>query len=296
MGGILEIKGVTKYSGKQRMFEKLDFSLDEPKIIALVAPNGTGKTTLLNIIANIDSVDEGSIAVFGKTHTDSQMFHNVSYLQDSSILYDYLTGWEHLEFVRNVYGKTKEEIQAIIEELDIAVYLNKKVKTYSLEMKQYLLLAISLINEPKLLLMDEPLNGLDPISSIKVKNCIRSLAKQGVSVILTSCNLYDLATITEDIFFLYEGKLVEKEEAIIDVVEYMVVLEEVDKALSFLSRIDVSCTQISKYKLRGNFTKHQLTVFRSFCKEQEITLFDFQVTNGHLERVYFNLYGKMNEP
>ncbi|MEI5995124.1 ABC transporter ATP-binding protein [Candidatus Enterococcus mansonii] len=292
MGKILEIKGVTKYFGKQQILEELDFSLDEPKIIALVAPNGTGKTTLLNVIANIDQVDEGSIKVFDMMNTDYRMFYKVSYLQDSSILYGQLTGWDHLDFVRKEHGKTMSELTVLIEELGIAEYMKKKVKTYSLGMKQHLLLAIALINQPKLLLMDEPLNGLDPNSIIKVRRLIRSLAKKGVSIIISSHNLDEIEKVTDDVLFLHEGKLLKKEDVSIDGTEYTIILEEIEKACSFLSRIDVPCTQLSDYKIQGMFSQQQLSVFRSFCKEQEIRLFDCQSTNGYLENVYFNLYIK----
>lgn len=295
MGKILEIKGVTKYFGEQQVLDELDFSLDKPKVLALVAPNGTGKTTLLNSIANIDQIDEGTIRVFDQPHTDYQLFYKMSYLQDSSILYGHLTGWDHLEFVRKEQGKSKEELQQLILDLDIGTYMKKKVKHYSLGMKQHLLLAIALINQPALLLMDEPLNGLDPDSIIKVRTIIRSLASKGVSMIISSHNLDEIEKVTDNVVFLYEGKLIEKEEVMIDAIEYTIVLKEVEKALSFLSRIDVTCTKLSDYKFVGTFSKQQFSVFRSFCKEQEIELFDCQVTHGQLETIYFNLYEKNSE-
>ncbi|ALS00006.1 hypothetical protein ATZ33_00995 [Enterococcus silesiacus] len=292
MGKILEIKGVTKYFGEQQVLDELDFSLDEPKIIALVAPNGTGKTTLLNSIANIDQIDSGTIRIFEQPNTDYRLFYKMSYLQDSSILYGNLTGWDHLEFVRKEQGQSKEELQRLVVELGIEEYLKKKVKHYSLGMKQHLLLTVSLINQPELLLMDEPLNGLDPNSIIKVRNIIRALANKGVSIIISSHNLEEIEKVTEHVLFLYEGKLIEKADVMIDAIEYTLVLKDLEKALSFLSRIDVPCTKLSEYKLVGTFSKQQFAVFHSFCEEQEIELFDCQVTNGQLESVYFNLYGQ----
>ncbi|WYK00190.1 ABC-2 type transport system ATP-binding protein [Enterococcus sp. 7F3_DIV0205] len=292
MGKILEIKGVTKYFGEQQILDELDFSLDEPKIIALVAPNGTGKTTLLNSIANIDPINSGTIQIFEQPNSDYRLFYKMSYLQDASILYGNLTGWDHLEFVRKEQGKSKEELQQLVIKLGIADYLKKKVKHYSLGMKQHLLLALSLINQPELLLMDEPLNGLDPDSIIKVRNIIRTLANQGVSMIISSHNLEEIEKVTDHVLFLYKGKLISKEEVMIDTIEYMIVLKDLEKALSFLSRIEVVCTKLSEYKLVGTFSKQQFNVFQSFCKEQEIELFDCQATNGQLESVYFNLYGK----
>lgn len=291
MGKILEIKGVTKYFGEQQVLDELDFSLDEPKIIALVAPNGTGKTTLLNSIVGIDQIDSGTIQIFGQPNTDYRLFYRMSYLQDSSILYGHLTGWDHLDFVRKEQGKSKEDLQHLVEELEMEGYLKKKVKHYSLGMKQHLLLAVSLMNQPELLLMDEPLNGLDPDSIIKVRNIIRTLVNKGVSMIISSHNLEEIEKVTEDVFFLYEGKLIGKEEVMVDAIEYTIVLKDIEKVLSFLSRIDVSCTKLSQYKLVGTFSKQQFTVFQTFCKEQDITLFDCQVTNGQLESIYFNLYG-----
>ncbi|EOH92589.1 hypothetical protein UAW_02986 [Enterococcus haemoperoxidus ATCC BAA-382] len=295
MNKILEIQGLTKYFGEQRILENLAFSLEEPKIIALVAPNGTGKTTLLNIIANIDVAESGTIQVLGQPNTNYQMFYDLSYLQDPSILYEQLTGWDHLEFVRKEQKKSKEELNELVNELGIESYLKKKVKNYSLGMKQNLLLALSLVPKPKLLLMDEPLNGLDPDSIIKVRNIMRTLNQRGVSMIISSHNLDEIEKVTEDVYFLHDGKLVEKDEVTIEAIEYIIVLKEIEKAMSFLSRINVTCRQLSEYKLQGRFTQQQMNVFHSFCEEQELTLFDCQPASGQLEKIYFNLFMKKQE-
>ncbi|EOL46394.1 ABC transporter ATP-binding protein [Enterococcus caccae] len=292
MGTILEITGVTKCFGEQKVLDELDFSLNEPKVIALVAPNGTGKTTLLNSIANIDQIDSGAIQIFEQPNTEYSLFYRMSYLQDASILYDHLTGWDHLEFVRKEQKKSKEELQRLVVELEIADFLKKKVKHYSLGMKQHLLLAISLINQPELVLMDEPLNGLEPDRIIKVQNSIRALADKGVTVIISSHNLEEIEKVADQVLFLYKGKLIGKEESMIDAIEYTIVLKDIEKVLSFLSRIDVLCTKLSEYKLVGTFSKQQFTVFQSFCKEQDIELFDCQMTNNQLKSIYFNLYGQ----
>ncbi|MBO0469728.1 ABC transporter ATP-binding protein [Enterococcus sp. DIV0242_7C1] len=290
MEHILEIKGVRKYFGDHMVLDELDLSITEPKIIALVAPNGTGKTTLLNIIANIDRPDEGAIEVLGKTNTDYRMFYTLSYLQDSSILYSNLTGLDHLEFIRKEHDVSKTKLRELIQELELEDYVKKKVKHYSLGMKQRLLLGVALLSAPKVLLMDEPLNGLDPNSILKIRKIMLKLNKQGVTIILSSHNLNEIEKITEDVYFLYDGRLITQEEVELETVLYDIVVQEIDKVLSFLSRIDVPTERLSDYKFQAEFSKQKLEVFYSFCKEEHIQILDQQLLSGYLETIYFNLF------
>ena len=96
----------------------------------------------------------------------------MSYMQDNSVLYDYLSGYDHLQFIGDVQGISKEQIIETAERIGMEGYLNKKVQNYSLGMKQHLLLAMAIVNKPKLLILDEPLNGLDPTSAIRVRELL----------------------------------------------------------------------------------------------------------------------------
>ncbi len=292
MKEILQIKNICKSFGHQQVLADIDLVIDKPEIIALVAPNGSGKTTLLNLIADIEVPDEGEITVLGRPNVDYQIFYDMSYLQDPSILYQHLTGWDHMEFIRREHKKTKEEMLTLVEELGMTHYMDKKVKNYSLGMKQHLLLGIALMNNPKLLLMDEPLNGLDPCSVEQVRTILERLHQQGVTIILSSHNLEEIEKVTDSILFLHEGQLVSKENIKVEEIEYEFILAEQELAVNFLEKIDVSYQICSPYKIKGTFFSEQLLAFKAFCKEQELTVFDQRMAKGTLETMYFNLFAR----
>lgn len=292
MKEILKVEHLSKSFGQQSVLTDIDLVINKPEIIALVAPNGSGKTTFLNMIADIEVPDEGRITVLGRPNADYQIFYDMSYLQDPSILYHQLTGWDHMEFIRREHKKTKEEMLALVDELGMTDYMNKKVREYSLGMKQHLLLGIALMNDPKLLLMDEPLNGLDPCSVEQVRQILEQLHRQGVTIILSSHNLEEIEKVTDTILFLHEGRLLSKEAIKIDEVEYEFILAEQELAMNFLEKIDVSYQICSPYKIRGTFVSEQLLAFKAFCSEQELTVFDQRMARGTLETMYFNLFAR----
>src|SRR6185312_16678542 len=100
--------------------------IEEPQIIALVGPNGSGKSTLMNIITNLLPADKGEVTVLGKSNRDPNIFREISFMQDNSVLYDYLTGYDHLQFIGDVQGISKKQIHETAERIGIVGYINKK--------------------------------------------------------------------------------------------------------------------------------------------------------------------------
>lgn len=206
---VLCMENVTKKYGHHEVLKGMNLLLDKPGIFALVGPNGAGKTTLFNIISNLLKPTSGTIEVMGKKNTDPSIFFEVSFLKDNRVLYDYLTGLDHLDFIRLAQKLPKCRVDEVIEEMNIADYVKKKVGTYSLGMKQHLLIAMALLNKPKLLILDEPLNGLDPTSVILVRRLLKALAEEGSVVLISSHTLSEIDQLTDNILFLKDGRLVE---------------------------------------------------------------------------------------
>lgn len=206
---VLCMENVTKKYGRHEVLKGVNLLLDKPGIFALVGPNGAGKTTLFNTISNLLKPTSGTIEVMGKKNTDPSIFFEVSFLKDNRVLYDYLTGLDHLDFIRLAQKLPKSRVDEVIEEMNIANYVKKKVGTYSLGMKQHLLIAMALLNKPKLLILDEPLNGLDPTSVILVRRLLKALAEEGSVVLISSHTLSEIDQLTDNILFLKDGRLVE---------------------------------------------------------------------------------------
>lgn len=206
---MLEIKGISKSYKNQKVLNAISYSFEEAGIWALVGPNGVGKTTLLNCITNILNVDEGTVTVGGISNKNPAIFKKLSYLQDNNVLFDELTGYDHLTYVREVHKLPKKRVQEVADYVGISSYLKKKVGNYSLGMKQHLLLAMAILPKPKVILLDEPLNGLDPSSAILMRKILLELAAKGTIIILSSHNLAEVDKVTQNILFLKDGKLQE---------------------------------------------------------------------------------------
>ncbi len=204
---IVEVKNLSKKYRKLSVLNNISFALNEGQIVALVGPNGSGKSTLLNIITNLEQADYGTVTLCGKDHKDSKVFKEVGYMQDNSVLYDYLTGYDHLQFICQVQQLPKERIIEVSKEVGNEAYLHKKVKHYSLGMKQHLLLAMAVINRPKLLILDEPLNALDPSSAFRVRHLLRKYQDEGMTILLSSHNLNEIDQLTSNVLFVKNGQI-----------------------------------------------------------------------------------------
>jgi ABC-2 type transport system ATP-binding protein len=204
---ILSVENLVKSYGKHSVLKGINFSIEVPEVIALVGPNGAGKSTLLNAICNLIPINEGTIRVLGFDHKDPKMFHHTSFLKDATVLYPYLTGLDHLYFVQRIQKLSKTRVDEVTLKVGIKDYASRKVSTYSTGMKQKLLLAMALMNQPQLLIMDEPLNGLDPTSIISTRNLIKELHQEGTCILLSSHTLSEIDLITKKILFLDQGKV-----------------------------------------------------------------------------------------
>lgn len=204
---IISIKNLSKLYGKNQVLNNICFDLEKPAILGLVGPNGAGKSTLINSIGNLINFD-GEIEVFGISNKNPDVFKNMTILKDNSVLYPYLTGLDHLQFIKESHKVSGDRLSYIIEFLNIGSYMDKKVESYSLGMKQHLLLAMAIMPDTDLIIMDEPLNGLDPTSILKTREIITNLYKNGKTVIISSHSLLEIDQVTNDILFIKDGKLI----------------------------------------------------------------------------------------
>lgn len=144
-----------------------------------------------------------------KENTNPAIFHEASFLKDHSVLYEYLNGIDHLHFIAATQKLPKERVEEVIDLLEIRPYVKRKVREYSLGMKQHLLFAMALLNKPKLMIMDEPLNGLDPTSVVRVRKLLKDLVKEGTTILISSHTLAEIDKLTDKIYFLKDGTILE---------------------------------------------------------------------------------------
>ena len=198
-----------KYNGRT-ILDKVNFGLEKGQIKALVGPNGSGKTTLMNSISNSIKIDGGKIVIDNEQYDDEKIFNKLTFFRDETILDFNMKGIDYLELVKNAYKKSTEDVNNICKKYEIEGFAHKRVGEYSLGMKKKLMLAMSFLPGNDYVLLDEPLNGLDPTSVIKTKNLLKEIAKQNVGIIISSHGLNDLDDISRDILFLKDKKILEE--------------------------------------------------------------------------------------
>lgn len=232
---ILSIKNLSKNYKKHQVLNDISLTIDAPGIWALVGPNGVGKTTFLNIITNLIPANSGSVELVGRSNKDYKVFKEVSFLQDNTVLFEYLTGYDHLKYVCSMHRIPVKRAKEVAKYVGMEGYMRKTVGDYSLGMKQHLLLAMAIINKPKLLLLDEPLNGLDPTSAIMMRKILLELAEKGTTIILSSHNLAEVDRVTKQILFLKDGKLLEENMDKYEKVYYHITVQDKVTVASLLS-------------------------------------------------------------
>lgn len=272
---ILQVQNIHKSYGKQKVLKDITFTIDKPEIVALVGPNGSGKSTLLSIITNLLSAESGEVRILNRTNKDLGIFREISFMQDNTVLYDYLTGFDHLQFIADLQGLTKEQIMENAERIGITSYLHKTVSNYSLGMKQHLLLAMATLNRPKLLILDEPLNGLDPTSSIKVRNLLIELNKEGTAILLSSHNLAEIDRVTSKVLFLKDGTLMEEDLSQFEQACYLITVNQPLYAVELLQKSGIQTLESNeKLSIYSNDTSIHEVI--SLLVKNELTILDIE--------------------
>lgn len=207
---MLEVVNIEKSYGKKKILHDISFSIEKGQIKALVGPNGSGKTTLMNTMTNLLKRDGGQVLVDGKEFKDEKIFNHISFFKDEKILDENLYGMDYLNYIKNVYKRTKDDVDRVIKEIGIESFVKSKTGSYSLGMKKKLMLAMDFLPQRDIILLDEPLSGLDPTSVIKMMALIKQKAKDGQGILISSHSLNDIDEITNNILFLKDGKILEE--------------------------------------------------------------------------------------
>ena len=206
---VSRISKVSKvYQGKT-ILNNLSLEIKEGEIIGLVGENGSGKTTLIKILLGLKCPSEGSVQNFETSKKDKYL-EFMGYVSDQLIFYDYFTVEESLRLISSFY-KECINIELLLNYTDLLSERNKLIKHLSLGQKQRLNLALALVNRPKLILLDEPFNGLDPIIIQTYRNLIFKMRTEyNTSFFISSHNLHELANICDKVLMLKNGSFVEE--------------------------------------------------------------------------------------
>jgi ABC-2 type transport system ATP-binding protein len=207
---MLEIKNVSKNYSTQRAVDNISFSLDEGKIFGLLGPNGAGKSSLLRMITGITQPDSGTIKVNDEDFILDKHSQLIGYMPEERGLYKKMKIGEHALYLGQLKGLSRSEANAAsnywFKKLDMETWTNKKVEDLSKGMSQKLQFVITVMHNPKLLILDEPFSGLDPVNAEIIKQEIFALAKQGSTIIFSTHRMEQVEEICDKIVLINKGK------------------------------------------------------------------------------------------
>ncbi|MBU3128925.1 ABC transporter ATP-binding protein [Clostridium tagluense] len=255
MKTIVQIKNVTKKIGKKVIIDDLTFDVRSGEVFGFLGPNGAGKTTTIKMLLGLMSITKGEMYIDGiNVEKDfEKAIAKVGGIIENPDLYKYLTGYQNLiHFFRMYPNLKKERVDEVIKIVGLEKTIHNKIKTYSLGMRQRLGIAQALLNSPKLLVLDEPTNGLDPAGIHELRNHLRTLAREeNVAVIVSSHLLSEMELMCDRVGILQNGKLVriqDMKEMLEDEVDSVIALTvtPIEKAKTYLESLS------SKYKPKIN--------------------------------------------
>ena len=209
---VLEVNHISKSFGKRKILDNISFEVYEGDIIGLIGPNGAGKTTLIKTILNLYKYDDGNVKICSyDTKEDLEnALSKIGCIIENPDMYDHLTGRKNLriiELINNIHDK--EYVMEMVQFVKLEDRIHDKVKKYSLGMKQRLAIASALIKKPKLLILDEPTNGLDPSGIRELRQILKTInTTQNMSILISSHILSEIENICDRVLIMNQGKLV----------------------------------------------------------------------------------------
>lgn len=291
MKRVIKVRNISKTINKKKILDNINFDVYEGEIVGLVGKNGAGKSTLLKIMTGLYSYDEGEIYYYNynlKTDYEKAM-SIVGTLIENPDMYSNLTGKKNLELFKSMFkGIDEGTIEEIVRIVEMEKYLGKKFKTYSLGMKERLGIASSLINKPKILILDEPTNGLDREG---VKNTMKMLKElKDTTIIISSHMLSDIEELCNKIIFINDGK--------IDSIK----IKQNDKKKNIVFEVDDFSKArliIKDYCINENLEVYESDDIVSLINKElvlnDINVYRISEATNTLEKDFFRMIGKSND-
>ena len=287
------MNGLTKdYKGKKAI-DNISFTIKKGEIIGIVGPNGAGKTTLMKIIVGIIHKYEGNL----KFNQFKAHKRKVGCIIENPSFYPNLTGMDNLRYFAEFSGGFDvKEVHDIIQMLNMNGFIHKKVKNYSLGMKQRLGIAQALLNEPELLILDEPTNGLDPEGVVEIRNIIKGIVqKRQISVLISSHILSEIEIICDRVALLQNGKLVEiidlHQQVEAAMMTYKIESSVTSKLQKLLKQMPVEIKEVAKSSITFEANRSIIEQLITQIVKQDGRFSAIYPIQQNLETKFFDLLG-----
>lgn len=300
MTAIITTENLSKKYGEAFSVKAVNLQVPEQEVYGFLGPNGAGKSTTLKMILGLVTPTQGHIQVFGKTFTDKtrlNILKDVGSLIESPSYYGHLTGRENLKIIQTLRNVPEKNIDKVLEIVRLDHEKHKKVSQYSLGMKQRLGLAAALINFPKLLILDEPTNGLDPAGIQEMRALICDLPKQyGMSVVVSSHLLSEIDQMASSIGIINHGELIFQDhlEVLHQKSQSQLAIRTCDnhKAKQYLRACGMTVQSDTDYILLPCGSDEQVAKVSKLLYQEQLVPLRMEERKKSLEDIFLELTGK----
>lgn len=300
MQTILECKNLCKDFGKKKILKNVSLKIEEGDILGFIGPNGAGKTTTIKLILGLQGITKGTVSINGydiqKNFTNA--IEKVGAIVENPDMYMYLSGYDNLKLVANLYkGITKERIDKVVKLVKLENRINDKVSKYSLGMRQRLGIAQAILHNPKLLILDEPTNGLDPEGIKEMRELLVKLAQEEkMAILISSHNLAELDNFCNKVCIIKNGEVIETSEISKiknDERKTFRIFETNDSKMieKLIKNIGLAFKTIDDKKIKINIDKDEVPDLIKCLVENDIKIYEVKEEEKTLEEAFFEKTG-----
>ena len=295
---ILKCSNLKKQIKSKIIVENISFSINKGDIVGFIGPNGAGKTTIIKLILGLMKLSEGKVFINGFDIEKDfiKAIEKVGSIVENPDLYMYLSGYDNLKIIANNYKNiSKDRIHEVIKIVGLENRIKDKVSTYSLGMRQRLGIAEAIINEPELLILDEPTNGLDVEGIIEIRNLIKKLSQQGMAILISSHNLAEIDNLCNRIIAIKNGKIIaddtiENFTTISNISSYILELNYIGNLAKIMS--DYKFEIIKDNKIRVYIPKDKITGLMQKLIENKYQIYSLQEEKLTSEEAFIKKVGE----
>ena len=289
------------FSKDKTVLHEINLQIPQGSIYGFLGPNGAGKTTTIRLLLSLITPNSGSIKLFGRSMPNNslEIFNNIGAMIELPSLYEHLTGFDNLEITSKIKDISIKRIGEVLEIVKLTNAAKTKVKEYSMGMKQRLGLALALLSEPQLLILDEPTNGLDPQGMIETRELLQKLNEEfGITILVSSHLLYEIDKLVNHLGIINNGELIfqgtiqELHDLKLGNSFIRIETNNNEKAIAVLQSAYV-INYISENRLEIVFQNREQVA--NICKtlvNKGLEIYDFNITSNDLESIFLNITNK----
>ncbi|WP_313128763.1 ABC transporter ATP-binding protein [Anaerocolumna sp.] len=294
---IILVEDLTKKIKQQTIVDHLNFNVGNGDIYGLLGPNGAGKSTTIKMILGLVSPTSGRVQIYGNDISieKNKILDKMGAMIEAPCFYDYMSGYKNLEIYINLYNLPKTRINEVMTLVGLEKAANKKVSQYSLGMKQRLAIARAFINDPEIVILDEPTNGLDPIGVVEIRNLIKKLSQVNKKTfIISSHNLSEIQEMCDKVAIINKGKLVAQGE-VSDLLEskydeYIIKVKSALEVKSILEKLMiVRYIEINNNEIHVQIDKGTIGIINKELINNNIEIQSISKTERNLESFFLSV-------